>query len=72
MAVKRRRSPPPTIWSWSGLDVGAGGSLNWTHFDQSLQGVSGVTNVLVGDLVAEAGRRPFFDFNLKGSASRST
>jgi len=45
--------------------VGAGGSFNWTDFDQALQGVSGVTNVLLGpDLVAEGqASGPFFNFD---------
>jgi hypothetical protein len=36
--------------------IGAGGSFNWTHFDQSLQGVSGTNNVvnsLTGRLIAQ-------------------
>lgn len=68
MAVKAPLDPPPTIWSWSGLYVGAGGSVNWTHFDQSLQGVSGVTNVLVGPFLVAQGQAggPFFDFNRNG------
>jgi hypothetical protein len=45
--------------------VGAGSSFNWTDFDQALQGVSGVTNVLLGpDLVAEGqASGPFFNFD---------
>jgi soluble lytic murein transglycosylase-like protein len=42
--------------------IGAGGSFNWTHFDQSLQGVSGtlhVVNSLTGSLIAQiAASRP--------------
>ncbi|WFU43141.1 hypothetical protein QA640_12230 [Bradyrhizobium sp. CB82] len=42
MAVKALPSaPPPAKWDWSGFYIGVGGSYNWTHFDQSLQGVSG-------------------------------
>jgi hypothetical protein len=36
--------------------IGAGGSVNWIHFDQSLQGVSGTINVdnsLTGRLIAQ-------------------
>jgi hypothetical protein len=42
-----------------------GGSYNWTHFDQSLQGVSGVINVFDGPLLIAQGQEggPFFDFN---------
>jgi hypothetical protein len=37
-----------------GFYIGAGGRFNWSDFDQALQGVSGVTSVLLGpDLVAQ-------------------
>ncbi len=38
----------------TGWFIGAGGSFDWDRFDQSLQGISGVTDVLIGpDLVAD-------------------
>lgn len=38
----------------TGFFVGAGGSVDWDRFDQSLQGISGVTDVLIGpDLIAD-------------------
>jgi opacity protein-like surface antigen len=57
--------PPATVWSWSGFYIGAGGSFNWGHFGQALQGVSGVQNITIGPtLVAQAQEGgPFFDFN---------
>ena len=59
------KAPPPPVWNWSGFYAGAGGSLNWSHFDQSLQGVSGVTNVTLGPLLVAQGQAggPFFDYN---------
>jgi len=39
MPLKAAPPPAPTVWDWSGFYVGAGGSYNWTHFNQSLQGV---------------------------------
>jgi opacity protein-like surface antigen len=56
---------PPTVWSWSGFYIGAGGSFNWSRFDQALQGISGIQNITIGpDLVAQAQEGgPFFDFN---------
>jgi hypothetical protein len=36
--------PLPAVWDWSGFYIGVGGSFNWTQFDQSLQGVSGIIN----------------------------
>ena len=65
MAVKAPPDPAPTVWNWSGLYVGAGGSLNWTHFDQSLQGVSGTVDVFNGPLLVAQGQEggPFFDFD---------
>jgi opacity protein-like surface antigen len=62
LAVK---APPPPVWNWSGFYAGAGGSLNWSHFDQSLQGISGVTNVTLGPLLVAQGQAggPFFDYN---------
>ena len=64
MAVKTPPAPA-MAWNWSGFYVGAGGSLNWTHFDQALQGVSGVTNVLLGPVLVAQGQAggPYFDFN---------
>jgi opacity protein-like surface antigen len=66
MAVK---APPPVtlpaVWDWSGFYVGVGGSFNWSHFDQSLQGVSGTINVTTGPVLVAQGQEggPFFDFN---------
>lgn len=62
MAVK---APPPAVLDWSGFYIGAGGSFNWTHFDQSLQGVSGIIDVLAGPILVFQGQEggPFFDFN---------
>ncbi len=37
LAVKAPPPPPPAVWNWSGFYIGAGGSLNWAHFDQSLE-----------------------------------
>src|SRR5262245_18126219 len=58
-------SPPPAVWDWSGFYIGAGGSFNWSQFDQSLQGVSGIINVSSWpDLIAQGQEGgPFFDFN---------
>ncbi len=57
--------PPPAVWDTTGFYVGGGGSSNWTHFDQSLQGVSGTVNVFNGPLLVAQGQEggPFFDFN---------
>jgi hypothetical protein len=66
MAVKAPpKAPPPAVWNWSGFYIGVGGSYNWTHFDQSLQGISGVISVFnAGVLTALGGEGgPFFDFN---------
>jgi opacity protein-like surface antigen len=66
MAVK---APPPltlpAVWDWSGFYVGGGGSFNWSQFDQSLQGVSGIINVSAGPVLVAQGQEggPFFDFN---------
>jgi outer membrane immunogenic protein len=62
MAVK---APPAAVWDWAGFYIGAGGSYNWTLFDQALQGVSGIQNITIGPaLVAQAQEGgPFFDFN---------
>src|SRR5262245_21302958 len=59
------KAPPATAWSWSGFYIGAGGSFNWSRFDQALQGVSGIQNITIGpDLVAQGQEGgPFFDFN---------
>src|SRR5437762_12800736 len=46
MAVKAPPPLPPAVWDWSGFYIGVGASYNWTHFDQSLQGISGLINVL--------------------------
>jgi opacity protein-like surface antigen len=63
MAVKA--PPPPAVWDWSGFYVGVGGSYNWTHFDQSLQGVSGLISVFDGGVLSAQGQEggPFFDFD---------
>ena len=59
------KAPPPAVWDWSGFYIGAGGSFNWTQFDQSLQGVSGTIDVLAGPILVFQGQEggPFFDFN---------
>jgi len=65
MAVKAPPPPPPAVWDWSGFYIGVGGSYNWTHFDQSLQGISGLINVFNGPVLIAQGQEggPFFDFN---------
>jgi opacity protein-like surface antigen len=65
MAVKAPPPPPTAIWDWSGFYMGGGGSFNWSHFDQSLQGVSGTINVSTGPVLVAQGQEggPFFDFN---------
>jgi opacity protein-like surface antigen len=65
MAVKAPPPPPSAVWDWSGFYIGVGGSYNWTHFDQSLQGVSGVIDVFNGPVLTAQGQEggPFFDFN---------
>jgi opacity protein-like surface antigen len=66
MAVKALPpAPPSAVSDWSGFYFGAGGSFNWSHFDQSLQGVSGTINVSTGPVVVAQGQEggPFFDFN---------
>jgi hypothetical protein len=65
MPLKAPAAPVPAIWDWSGFYIGAGGSFNWTHFDQSLQGVSGTENVFDRPVLAAQGQEggPFFDFN---------
>jgi opacity protein-like surface antigen len=57
--------PSPVVWDVTGFYVGVGGSFNWTHFDQSLQGVSGTINVDEGPTLIAQGQEggPFFDFN---------
>jgi opacity protein-like surface antigen len=66
MAVE---APPPVtlpaVWDWSGFYIGVGGSFNWTHLDQSLQGVSGTINVSTGPVLVAQGQEggPFFNFN---------
>jgi opacity protein-like surface antigen len=70
MAVKALPpAPPSAVWDWSGFYIGAGGSFNWSHFDQSLQGVSGTINVSTGPVLVAQGQEggPFFDFNRKKS-----
>jgi opacity protein-like surface antigen len=59
------KAPPPGVWDWSGFYIGAGGSFNSTHFDQSLQGVSGTINVFDGAVPIAKGQEggPSFDFN---------
>src|SRR5215212_5916709 len=56
---------PATVWSWSGFYIGAGGSFNWSRFDQALQGVSGIQTITIApDVVALAQEGgPFFPFN---------
>ena len=63
--VKAQQPLPQAAWNWSGFYVGVGGSLNWADLNQSLQGVSGVTNVMLGPLLVAEGQAggPFFDFN---------
>jgi hypothetical protein len=63
--VKAPQPLPQAAWNWSGFYVGVGGSFNWADFNQSLQGVSGVTNVMLGPLLVAQGQAggPFFDFN---------
>jgi hypothetical protein len=63
MAVKA--PPPAAVWDWGGFYFGAGGSYNWSRFDQALQGVSGIQNITIGpNLVAQAQEGgPFFDFD---------
>jgi len=67
MPVKAPPPTPPPVWDWSGFYIGVGGSFNWTHFGQSLQGVSGTINVvdsLTQTLIAQGQEGgPFFDFN---------
>jgi opacity protein-like surface antigen len=66
MAIKAfPPAPPPAVWDWSGFYIGAGGSFNWSQFDQSLQGVSGTINVSTGPVLVAQGQEggPFFDFN---------
>src|SRR5262245_16135373 len=65
MAIKAPPPLPPAIWNWSGFYIGAGGSYNRTHLDQSLQGLSGVINVFDGSALLAQGQEggPFFDFN---------
>ena len=66
MPVKALPSaPPPAAWNWSGFYIGAGGSYNWTHFDQSLQGISGLISVFDAGVLTAQGQEggPFFDFN---------
>jgi outer membrane immunogenic protein len=67
MPVKAPPASLPTVWDWSGFYFGAGGSYNWSQFDQALQGVSGTINVvnsLTGALIAQGQEGgPFFDFN---------
>jgi opacity protein-like surface antigen len=65
MAVKAPPPPPTAVWDWSGFYIGGGGSFNGSHFDQSLQGVSGTINVSTGPVLVAQGQEggPFFDFN---------
>jgi opacity protein-like surface antigen len=53
------------VWDWSGFYIGVGGSYNWTHFDQSLQGISGLMSVFDAGVLTAQGQEggPFFDFN---------
>ena len=65
MPVKAPPPAPSAVWDWSGFYIGVGGSFNSTHFDQSLQGVSGTINVFDGPVIVAQGQEggPFFDFN---------
>src|SRR3954469_22837778 len=65
MAGKAPPPAPPAVWDWSGIYIGVGGSYNRTHFDQSLQGISGLINVFDGPVLIAQGQEggPFFDFN---------
>jgi opacity protein-like surface antigen len=65
MVFKDPATPPPPVWDWSGFYGGVGGSLNWSNFDQSLQGVSGIIDVSVGPTLIAQGQEggPFFDFD---------
>jgi opacity protein-like surface antigen len=58
-------APPAIAWNWSGFYIGAGGSFNWSRFDQALQGVSGTINVFAGPVLVAQGQEggPFFDFD---------
>src|SRR5215212_8745903 len=58
-------APPATGWSWSGFYLGAGGSFNWSRFDQALQGISGTQTITLGPDVVALGQEggPFFPFN---------
>lgn len=61
------KAQPPT--DWSGFYVGAGGSFNWTRFDQALQGISGIQNITIGPNLVAQGQEggPYFDFDRKES-----
>jgi opacity protein-like surface antigen len=66
MAIKAPPpAPQPAVGNWSGFYIGAGGSFNWSHFDQSLQGISGTITVSNGPVPVAQGQEggPFFDFN---------
>jgi hypothetical protein len=58
-------TPPPGVLDWSGFYIGVGGSYNWTHFKQSLQGVSGLISVFDDGVLIAQGQEggPFFDFD---------
>src|SRR3954453_12102914 len=62
MSIKPR---PPALLDWSGFYIGGGGSFNWAHFDQLLQGISGTVNVLNGPVLVAQGQEggPFFKFS---------
>jgi hypothetical protein len=70
MPVKAPPPAPPAEWDWSGFYIGVGGSYNWTHFDQSLQGVSGLISVFDSGVLTALGQEggPYFDFNRNKSA----
>lgn len=59
------KSPTSPSAPMAGFYVGAGGSFNGSQFDQALQGVSGVTNVLIGPNLVADGQAggPFFNFD---------
>jgi len=69
MVVPAPPAPPPSVWNFGGFYVGAGGSYNWSRFDQSLQGISGLISVFDAGVLTAQGQEggPFFDFNRNNS-----
>ncbi|HET6377370.1 MAG TPA: hypothetical protein VFG05_03565 [Methylocella sp.] len=59
-----------TVVAKTGFYIGVGGSFNGSRFDQSLQGVSGLTEVSFGPILLAEGQAggPFFKFNRDESA----